>query len=292
MKTFTISMTLKAIIAVAACLFFSVISNAIADDTATQFADHFLKKTAVPDIIGGITLEQAMKIQADYVALISKDYGPPIGYKAGLTNVAVQKRFGVSHPLRGTLLGKMLFKSGVVIEASFGVRPFHEGDLILRVGDDSINQAKSIEDVIKYIDAVIPFIELPDIIFSKQVKINGPALAAINVAARYGVMGEPVQIEATAAWIERLKDFKLQILDENGTVLAEGTGSSLMDHPLNVVLWLRDSVLAEGKSLKKGDLLSLGTITNLMPAKAGTTIRAVYIGLDPEGPAEVSVKFK
>jgi 2-keto-4-pentenoate hydratase len=133
---------------------------------------------------------------------------------------------------------------------------------------------------------------LPDIIFSKQVKINGPALAAINVAARCGVMGEPVPIEATAAWIEHLKNFKLQILDENGNVLAEGTSSSLLDHPLNVVLWLRNSLLAEGKRLKKGDLLSLGTITNLMPAKAGTTIRAVYIGLDPRGPVEVSVKFK
>ena len=157
MKTFTIYPTFKAIIAIAACLFFSVIPNAIADDTATQFADHFLKKTPVPEFIGGITLEQAMKIQADYVALISKDYGQPIGYKAGLTNVAVQKRFGVSQPLRGTLLEKMLFKTGVDIEASFGVRPFHEGDLILRVGDESINQAKSIEDSIKYLDAVIPF---------------------------------------------------------------------------------------------------------------------------------------
>jgi len=109
MKTFAIRMTLTVLVAVAACLFFSVISNAIADDKATQFADHFLKKTPAPDLVGGITLEWAMKIQADYVALISKEYGPPIGYKAGLTNVAVQERFGVSHPLRGTLLEKMMF---------------------------------------------------------------------------------------------------------------------------------------------------------------------------------------
>jgi 2-keto-4-pentenoate hydratase len=292
MKIFTFRMILTVLVAVAACLFFSVISDVEADDAAAQFADHFLNKKPVPDVAGVITLEGAMKIQADYVALISKEYGPPIGYKAGLTNVAVQERFGVSHPLRGTLLEKMFFKTGVELEASFGVRPFHEGDLILRVGDESINQAESIEDVIRYVDAAIPLIELPDIIFSKQVKIDGPALAAINVAARYGVVGEPVPIEATAAWIERLKNFKLQILDENAKVLAEGTGSSLLDHPLNVVLWLRDSMLSEGMSLKKGDLLSLGTITKLMPAKAGTTIRAVYIGLDPGGPVEVSVKFK
>jgi len=44
--------------------------------------------------------------------------------------------------------------------------------------------------------------------------------------------------------------------------------------------------------LKKGDLLSLGTITKLMPTQPNTTIRAKYIGLDPRGPVEISVKFK
>lgn len=123
-----------------------------------------------------------MKIQADYVALIGKEYRPPIGYKAGLTNVAVQERLGVSHPLRGTLLEKMLFKTGVELEASFGVHPFHEGDLVSRVGDESIKQAQSLEDVIKYVDAAIPFIELPDIIFSKPVKINGSKNSNINLS--------------------------------------------------------------------------------------------------------------
>ena len=69
----------------------------------------------------------------------------------------------------------MLLKNGTAIDAKFGVTPLHEGDLILRVSDDFINQAKTKEEVIKYIDAAIPFIELPDIIYSKGVKINGPA---------------------------------------------------------------------------------------------------------------------
>ena len=65
-----------------------------------------------------------------------------------------------------------------------------------------------------------------------------------------------------------------------------------MDDPLNVVLWIKNSLNAEGKRLKKGDLLSLGTITKLMPARPDTTIRAIYTGLDLSGPVEVSVKFK
>ena len=75
-------------------------------------------------------------------------------------------------------------------------------------------------------------------------------------------------------------------------MIIEGQGSALLDHPLNVVLWLRDSLKAEGKKLKKGDLLSLGTITKLTPTAPNTTIRARYIDLDPKGPVEISVKFK
>jgi 2-keto-4-pentenoate hydratase len=274
------------------CIILSWSSIGAANDSASQLAEHFLNKTAAPDLVGGINLNQAMNIQERYVQIISTEYGPVIGYKAGLTNSAVQKKFGVSHPLRGTLLEKMVLKSGTAIDAKFGVTSLFEGDLILRVGDDSINQAKNKAEVIKYVDAAIPFIELPDIIYSKDVKINGPALAAINVAARYGILGDPIPIGPSQKWMDRLRNFKLQIVDENDIVLSEGTGSNLLGDPLDVVLWIKDSLIAEGKRLEKGDLLSLGTITKLMPAQPGMTVRAIYTGLDLSGPVEISVNFK
>jgi 2-keto-4-pentenoate hydratase len=112
------------------------------------------------------------------------------------------------------------------------------------------------------------------------------------VAARYGIIGDPILIGPSQEWMDRLRKFKLKIVDENDVVLSEGTGSNLLGDPLNVVLWIKDSLVAEGKRLKKGDLLSLGTITKLMPARPGTTIRAIYTGLDLSGPVEISVKFK
>ena len=273
-------------------LAFSLQASALAQDTASELAKHFLTTTAAPDPAGTITVDEAMKIQAKYVSIISGKYGPVIGYKAGLTNEGVQKKFGVSHPLRGTLLKNMLRKSGTVMKADFGPRPLSEGDLILRVKDEGINTATTPQEALKHISEAIPFIELPDLLFEKGVTINGPKLAAINVAARYGVVGKPIQIRPTKKWFDRLEQFKLQILDEKGTMLAEGAGSSLLGHPLNVVLWIKDSLNAEGIQLKKGDLLSLGTITKLMPTQPNTTIRAKYIGLDPKGPVEISVKFK
>lgn len=263
-----------------------------AQDVGTKLADQFLKKIPIPEVDPNMTMDQAFKIQEQFIAHLVKEFGEPVGYKAGLTNPAAQKAFGIPHPIRGTLLKKMLLESGMTLQVDFGIRLFSEGDLILRVGSDAINQAKTKEEALKCIDAVIPFIELPDIGYDPKVKINGPALVAINVAARYGVMGDPIPLTASPEWMERLKNFTAQLFDEKGAVFSEGKGSALLDDPLNVVLWIKDSLATEGKKLKKGDLLSLGSITRMMPAKPGTTVRAKFNDLDPKGTVEISVIFK
>jgi len=268
------------------------VAPTLAADDGAKLAEQFLKKIPLSSYDKAMTLEQAMKIQAQFIKGLKPTFGEVVGYKAGLTNPDVQKAFGVTHPLRGTLLKKMLLKSGAEVEATFGSRSLYEGDLILRVGSTEINKAKTQQEILKYIDAVIPFIELPDLNYAKEVKLNGPALAAVNVGARLGITGTPISVKASTEWMDRLKNFKLQILDEKGSVLGEGQGNSLLGDPLNVVMWIIDSLKAEGKKLNKGDLLSLGSITKLTPPTPNTTIRAVYSGLDPKGPVEISVKFK
>lgn len=273
-------------------LAFGLCLHALAAGEGTKLADFYLTKLPAPALAPSPTLDQAMKIQAEFNKTITPIFGKVVGYKAGLTNPNVQKVFGVSAPLRGTLMEKMILKSGTTIEANFGARPLYEGDLILRVGSDAINSAKTPMEALGGIDAAIPFIELPDLVYAKDVKIDGPMLAAVNVAARYGIVGDPIPVQATTEWMERLKTFRCQIYDEKGAMLIEGPGSSLLDHPMNVVLWIRDSLKADGIALKKGDLLSLGTITKLTPTAPNTTVFARYVGLDPKGQVVISVNFK
>ncbi len=263
-----------------------------AADIGVELAQQFLKKTPITAFDGTMTLAEAAKVQRQFIDVIAKEFGPPVGYKAGLTNPNVQKAFGVSQPVRGTLLQKMILKSGSVVPADFAAIPVSEGDLVVRVGDEAINQAKSPIETLKFLDAVIPFIELPDMVFDKGVKLTGAAIMAINVGARYGILGDPIALAATPEWQERLKNFMFQAFDEKGSVAAEGKGTALLGDPLNVVLWLKDSLVAEGKGLKKGDLLSLGSLTRPMPVKPGTALRARYVGLDPKGPVEITVSFK
>lgn len=266
--------------------------SALAVDDGATLAEHFLKKIPLSSYDQTMTLEQAMKIQAQFIESLKPALGDVVGYKAGLTNVGIQKALGITHPLRGTLLKKMLLKSGAEIEADYGVLPFSEGDLILRVGSSEINRAKTRQEILENIDAVIPFIELPDMQYARGLKLNAPAIVAVNVGARLGVVGPPIPVEASKEWMDRLKNFTLQIIDDKGTVRGEGRGTNLLGDPLDVVLWIRDSLKAEGKELNKGDLLSLGSVTKMIPPAPNTSLRAHYVNLDPKGPVDVTVKFK
>jgi len=281
-----------AVLVTLSLLLAGVFGGVSAAGTGAELAEQFLKKTPVTAVDQKMSLRDAEKAQEEFIGVISREFGQPVGYKAGLTNPNVQKAFGLTEPVRGTLLRKMLLPSGAVIPADFGAVPVSEGDLIVRVGNGAVNQAKTPEDALKSLDAVIPFIELPDMVFDKNVKPTGAAIIAINVGARYGVMGDPIPLSAAPEWQDRLKNFTLQISDDKGAFLAEGKGNALLGDPLAVVIWLKNSLIAQGKKLNKGDLLSLGTITRPMPARAGTGIKAKYIGLDPKGPVEISVSFK
>jgi 2-keto-4-pentenoate hydratase len=267
-------------------------SVAAASNLAEPVTRYYMQRIQMPSFPDDVTLEEAVEAQAEFVTRIRDVIGPRVGYKAGLTNASVQQRFGVDQPLFGVMLQKMLLESGAVVDAKFGARPMHEGDLMVRVGSASINDAKTREEALAGLDSVVPFIELPDLLFAQGVKMSAPAIAAINVGARLGVMGTPIPLNPEQDWLDRLRNFELTILDRDGQVLAEGKGSNLLGHPLEVVLWLKDALAEKDIRLEEGDLLSLGTVTKLFPAEAGARITARYTGLDPSGPAEVSVSFE
>ena len=274
----------------------SVLSNESGTDriqqASQQLANNYLSKTPASLVTADLTLAEAQEIKAAFLEILAKTFGSQVGYKAGLTSKPAQERFGVSEPVLGVLFEQMLLPNGAVLPPDFGARPMTEGDLIVRVGSEEINNAKTIQEVLENLDAVIPFIEVPDLVYGSEVKLDGKAIAAINVGTRYGILGDPILLEKTEDWETRLGAISLEILDGDRNLLATGNSNALLGHPLNVVLWIKNTLQAEGKQLKPGDLLSLGTITPLMPVKPNTTIRAKYIGLDPKGDVEIFVKFE
>lgn len=265
----------------------------LTDAQVQEMVNQMLAKAPAPNP-ENLSEEDAACSRAKLHALLQQRLGPAIGYKAGLTNPAVQKRFNYDKPVWGRLYQGMVLPDGAVVDAAFGARPLYEADMLVRVKSAAVNQAKTPMDVLEAIDQVIPFIELPDLVVQSPPRLGGPAISAINVGARLGVAGKPVPVPAVRAerfaLLDGLRDMQVVLADAGGAELGKGKGSDILEHPLNAVVWLAQALAKEGLALKPGDLVSLGSFSPLLPPKPGLKATASYQGLP--GAAPVSVQFK
>jgi 2-keto-4-pentenoate hydratase len=227
-------------------------------------------------------------------ALMEKQGAKLVGYKAGLTNPAVQKRFNATEPVWGKLYENMLLKDGAQVEAAFGARPLFEADMLVRVKSGSINSAKTPMDVLAAIDQIIPFVELPDLVVQAPPRLNGAAISAINVGARLGVVGQAIAVPGTRAeryqLLDALRDMQVTMTDATGASLGGGKGSDILEHPLNAVVWLAQALAKEGLAMQPGQIISLGSFSPLVPTKAGLAVTVTYAGLPGAQPVKLSFK--
>ena len=111
-RTALIAVTLAAVAGVsgAACL---------TDDQAQQLASHVLAGTPAPNP-ENLTEEDGACTRAKLHRILQQRYSGVAGYKAGLTNPAVQKRFNYDKPVWGRLYAGMVLEDGKLLAVSIG----------------------------------------------------------------------------------------------------------------------------------------------------------------------------
>jgi len=261
------------------------------DEAVERLALGIVENRPGEPLSGMASLADGQCAQDKLVALLSRQFGRPVGYKVGLTNPAAQQRFGVPHPVTGTIYEATLrLRDGGEVPARFAAIPAAEADLLVRVRDEGINAARTHEEVLRHLDQVIPFIELPDLVMPPN-KLDGPNLLAINVGARLGVSGEPIPARADAEFAAALGTMTVTVTDNTGKELARAPGTALLGHPLDVLPWLAEDLAKRGKKLQAGDIVSLGSFSPALPVEAGRRYTVHYEGLAPR-PATVSVQVR
>lgn len=268
-------------------------AQCLSDEQVGVMASHYSAKTPAPNF-QALTDEEGACSRAKFNVLLASSLGQVVGYKAGLTNPAVQKRFHTDKPVWGKLYEGMVQPGGFTTPAAFGARPLYEADLLVRVKDAAINHARTPYEVLQSVDQVIPFIELPDLVVQAPPQLNGPGVGAINVGARLGVAGQPVAVPATRAeryaLLDAMERMTVQLTDQSGALLASGKGSDILGHPLHAVVWLAQALQKEEITLRPGDLVSLGSFSPLLPPRPGLSVTATYQGLPGAQPVQVHFK--
>ncbi|MCA3274333.1 MAG: fumarylacetoacetate hydrolase [Roseomonas sp.] len=261
------------------------------DDAAiARFAGQILQRQS-PTPFTSLSPADGRCVQDKLVAIFAQPLGDTAGFKLGLTNRAIQQRFGIDHPIRGAIFHATLrASSGAEIEARFAAVPVLEADMLMRIGMGGVEAALNDHAaLIRHVDQVIPFIELPDLVYAPDYRPSLGDLLAVNVGARLGVVGKPIAVTPSADFIAALGRINVS-LHQDGREVSRAPGAAILGHPLNALAWIARDLARDGRPLRAGDVVSLGSFSPPQPVVAGQVWAARYEGLGET--QEVLVRFK
>ncbi|MCA4919011.1 MAG: fumarylacetoacetate hydrolase [Roseomonas sp.] len=261
------------------------------DDAAiARFAGQVLQRQS-PTPFAALSPADGRCVQDKLVAIFAQPLGDVVGFKLGLTNPAIQQRFGIDHPIRGAIFHATLrASSGAEIEARFAAVPVLEADMLMRIGMGGVEAALNDHAaLIRHVDQVIPFIELPDLVYAPEHRPNLGDLIAVNIGARLGVVGKPIAVTPSADFIAALGRMSVS-LHEDGREVSHAPGAAILGHPLNALAWIARDLARDGRPLRAGDVVSLGSFSPPQPVVAGQAWVARYEGLGET--QEVLVRFR
>jgi 2-oxo-hept-3-ene-1,7-dioate hydratase len=198
---------------------------------------------------------------------LTRVLGAVVGYKAAFTNPETQKRMGVAEPAWATMFAKNMVQSGARVPAKFGALPRYEADFLVVVKDEKLADATKPLEALQHISAVMPFIELPDLMLEGTP--SATAFISTNVGFRGGVLGPRVPVEATQAFLDSLANMTVVMTeDSSGKEVGRARGSAT-EHPIHAVLWLARSLKKKASRSSRRPLASA-----LHPARTAAARRA------------------
>ena len=206
--------------------------------------------------------------------LTASQYGEPVGWKIGCTTSVMQTYLGIAHPCAGTLYRSTTFDSHTAINASDYFQLGLECEVAVRLAQD-ITEEHSVESIANTVDAAMPSIEIVEHRFTDFDKAGTPSLIADDFFSVGCILGKPIALTTLPDLAEVRGGFTI-----DGTAQAEtGTGAEILGHPLAALNWLARHFLERGRTLRAGEVVTLGSVVKTIYPVAGNHVQAVFPGL-------------
>lgn len=224
--------------------------------------------------------DTSYEVQAEAVAASGQER---VGWKVGSTSLEAQKLLGTKGPGASPVLAGFSYPNGAAIPIYAAHQPALEGEFALRFGkalpvrDEPYSEA----EVLDAIDAVAPGLE---IVGSRRVGgLFGQGRMLVN--ADFGANIAFAHGEWVRDWRGRDLAAAGVALHINDETIAEGSGALALGSPLNVAVWLANSLRERGFGIGAGEFVTTGTCTGVKPVKPGDR---VTVDFGPLGKLEVS----
>lgn len=243
------------------------------EETIIQYGnelyDAFVARTPVAPLRTrepSITIEDAYRIQQQYVKRRIDAGETVVGKKIGVTSKPVQEMLGVFQPDFGILTSAMAFEDGATLELGPLIQPKAEAELAFVLGKDLKGPGITAMDVIRATDHVRPCFEIVDSrITNWDIKIQDTVAdnASCGVYVLGEAKGDPRKLDLTLAGM---------VLEANGELHSTGAGAAVQGSPANAVAWLANTLGELGIPFLAGEVILSGSQSPLVPVKDGDAL--------------------
>jgi 2-keto-4-pentenoate hydratase len=218
-----------------------------------------------PDDIRPKSVEEGYQVQAAFRKLWKDKIA---GWKIGATARPVMAKFGIAEPFMGPCYAATVHASPARLPAKRFNHLVIETEFAYRLGRPlpARPSGYSRTEIMAAVDAIVPAFELINCRLEKLPLDNAPL-----AIADCGLNGALVLGRAIADWQALdVPNHAVRLLVD-GAVKGEGTGASALGDPRNVLDWVVNKLSRDGVDLEKGQVLSTGTCTGVVPLQAGQT---------------------
>lgn len=204
------------------------------------------------------------------------------GWKVGATTADMQRYLRIDGPGYGRVARADTHHGGARLRRAGLLNPGIECEIAVRVGRDAPADVHDRAAAAALVAEVMPAIEVVENRYDGFQALGMPTLVADNFFQRACVLGAPV-----AGWRALdLAGVRGRTLVD-GEVTGAGRGADVMGHPLEVVVWLANTLRGHGLALRGGDVVLTGSVAPV--AWLPDTARRATASLD--GLGEVTAEF-
>ena len=223
-----------------------------------------------------MTLDDAYRIQAAWVAMKLAAGRTIKGHKIGLTSKAMQSALGIDEPDSGALLDDMFFSDGAVVPTSRFIGLRVEAELAFVMRTALSGPGCTIFDVLDAAGYVTPALELLDTRVFRTDPETGATRTVLDTiadtAANAGIVigGRPFRPnDHDMRWIGAIRS-------KNGAIEETGIAAGVLNHPAAGIAWLANKLAPLGQALQPGQIVLSGSFVRPIEVGPGDTIHADY----------------
>ncbi len=225
--------------------------------------------------LGELSVAEAYEVQAMLLKKKLERGERIIGWKVGATSQAVLEVLKdiTGEPVFGIMTNRSLYPNGSGIPVSKFCTPALEGEIAFVLEKPLRGPGLTPVDVALATRGVVGSVELVD---SRVMVTDGDFrnIMADNSAHAGILLGPTVRPLADL-------DLRLEgvVVSKNGRILHSACGCEALGHPIHVVTWLANKLAEFDRSLEAGQVVTTGTLGQVIPIEDGDVIDVSYTHL-------------